>query len=58
MHAPPMAVQQQVRKARLAFETVARIRRASENEVKALLGAVLNRAVFGQLNGVSDSTHG
>jgi type I restriction enzyme, S subunit len=49
MPLPPMAVQQQIRKARMAFEAVAGIRRDSESEVKGLFGAVLNRAFNGGL---------
>jgi type I restriction enzyme S subunit len=47
MPVPPMSVQQQIRKGRFAFETVARIRRESESEVNALLGSVLNQAFSG-----------
>jgi type I restriction enzyme, S subunit len=44
MPVPPMATQVKIRKVRQAFESVAAIRRDSAAEVKALLGAVLNRA--------------
>jgi type I restriction enzyme S subunit len=47
MPVPSMAIQHRIRNARLAFESISRIRRDSESALKAMLPAVLNRAFGG-----------
>jgi type I restriction enzyme S subunit len=47
MPVPPMAIQYRIRNARLAFESITRIRCDSESALKAVLPAVLNRAFGG-----------